>query len=60
MSHLKQTLHKYYTTIFTTISTIATELQSHGVVRLNLSVSGESWEDAIKPDVALNYSTVDW
>ena len=23
-----------------------------------LSVSGESWEDAIKPDVALNYSTV--
>jgi 7-carboxy-7-deazaguanine synthase len=24
-----------------------------------LSVSGESWMDAIKPDVALNYSTVD-
>jgi 7-carboxy-7-deazaguanine synthase len=24
-----------------------------------LSVSGESWEDAIKPDVALNYSLVD-
>jgi len=24
-----------------------------------LSVSGESWEDAIKPNVALNYSTVD-
>jgi 7-carboxy-7-deazaguanine synthase len=24
-----------------------------------LSVSGESWEDAIKPDIALNYSTVD-
>lgn len=24
-----------------------------------LSVSGESWEDAIKPDVAVNYSSVD-
>ena len=35
MLHLKQTLHKYYMTTSSTISTIVTELLSLGVVRLS-------------------------
>src|SRR6056300_656294 len=39
MLHLKQTLHNLYTTISTTISTIATDLRSLGVVPQNLALA---------------------
>ena len=59
MLHLKQTLHNLYTTTSLTISQTMTGSQVTWSCSPKLSVSGESWKDAIKPDVAHEYSRVD-
>ena len=57
MLHLKQTLHNIYTMISIQLSQqIKTDLQVTWSCSPKLSVSGEPWDTAIKPDVAHEYS----
>ena len=59
MLHLKQILHKHYTTISHHPRSKTDFPKSFPKKKKNLAVSGESWETAIKPDVAREYSIVD-
>ena len=58
MSRLKQTLHNVYTDDFKEYLTNNKRLTVTFSCSPKLSVSGESYEDAIKPDIAGDYTSV--
>ena len=60
MLHLKQTLHNTYTTVLFKYLNDNDDITVTWSCSPKLSSSGESWEDAIKPNVAASYQLVDF